>query len=280
MKRTLTFTIMAGLLLGCAQTGSKYSSGPEADRKELISHFKQTLPGNIKFNDYIYGSLAMNPDAKGQYDDIMEFPPYSIDLDKGKAMWETPFKNGKTFASCFPNGGKNVAGNYPYFDDAAGKVVTFENAINACLSANGEKELKYGDSDMGLLTAHAKSLSDGMKVNVKVQSEAALAAYNKGKEYYSTRNGQLNFSCKSCHVQSAGKFIRSDQLSMLIGHTSHWPEFRAGTNITTLQGRFKQCEKNIRAKPKDANSEEYNNMEYYMSYMSNGLAMQTPVFRK
>ena len=279
MKRIITF-IMVGLLLGCAHNAPTADrSSPEADRIALIDHYKQIFP-DIKFEDYIYGALAMNPDAKSQYDSFMEFPSYSIDLDKGKKMWETPFKNGKQYSSCFPNGGKNVAGDYPQFDNAANRVVTFEDAINACLKANGEGELKYAGEEMGLLTAYARSLSDGMKVNVKVEGAGALAAYEKGKKYYETRNGQLNFSCKSCHVQSAGKFIRSDQLSMMIGQASHWPEFRGGTDIVTLQGRFKQCEKNVRAKPKEANSEEYNNLEYYLTYMSNGLPMQTPVFRK
>jgi sulfur-oxidizing protein SoxA len=268
---------MAGMLLGCASTGP--AKGPEADRNALIKHYQQTIP-NVKFEDYRYGALAMNPDAKAQYDSFMEFPSYAIDLDKGQKMWETPFENGKKFSSCFPNGGKNVAGNYPYFDNATKRVVTFENAINACLVSNDEDELGYAGKEMGLLTAYARSLSDGMKVNVKVEGADALAAYEKGKKYYGTRNGQLNFSCKSCHVQSAGKFIRSDQLSMMIGQASHWPEFRGGTSIVTLQGRFKQCEKNVRAKPKEANSEEYNNLEYYLTYMSNGLPMQTPVFRK
>ena len=275
MKQKLT-SILAVLLLGVSF--SVFAS-PAHDRSALIKYYRHILP-HIKFKDYIYGALAMNPDAKAQYDDIMSFPPYAIDMDKGKSMWETPFKNGKTFASCFPRGGKKVAGNYPYFDNATKRVVTFENAINACLQKNGEKELEYGGKDMGLLTAYARSLSDGMKVHVKVRGKAALAAYEKGKNYYYKRNGQLNFSCASCHVQSAGKFIRSDQLSMMIGQASHWPEFRGGTKITTLQDRFMQCQKNMRAKPLKANSEEYNDLEYFMTYMSNGLPMLTPVFRK
>jgi len=278
MKQKLTYTIMAALLIGCASMG-KAPVSPAEDRSAMINYYKQILP-DIKFENYIYGALAMNPDAKSQYDEMMEFPSYAIDLDKGQKMWKTPFKNGKNFASCFPNGGKNIAGNYPYFDNAAKRVVTFENAINACLKANGEQELKYGEKEMGLLTAYARSLSDGMKVNVKVEGEGALAAYEKGKAYYYARNGQLNFACASCHVQSAGKFIRSEQLSMMIGQASHWPEFRGGTDIVTLQGRFKQCEKNVRAKPKEANSDEYNNLEYFLTYMSNELPMQTPVFRK
>ncbi len=275
MTRKLTF-IMTGLLLGIS-FGAHAS--PAKDRSALIKHYKQILP-DIKFENYIYGALAMNPDAKRQYDDIMSFPPYSMDMDKGQKMWETPFKNGKQFSSCFPDGGKNIAGNYPYFDNAAKRVVTFENAVNACLKKNGEEELKYGESEMGLLTAYARSLSDGMKVNVKVKGSGALAAYEKGKKYYYTRNGQLNFACASCHVENAGKFIRSDQLSMMIGQASHWPEFRGGTDIVTLQKRFIQCEKNMRATTLKPNSEEYNDLEYFLTYMSNGLPMQTPVFRK
>lgn len=275
MKQKLT-SILAILLLGISFAAN---ASPAGDHNALVKHYKQLFP-EIKFQDYIYGALAMNPDAKSQYDDLMTFPPYAMDVDKGQKAWEKPFKNGKTFASCFPHGGKNVAGNYPYFDNAAGHVVTFENAINACLKKNGEEELKYADSAMGLLTAYARSLSDGMKVNVKVKGKAALAAYEKGKTYYYTRRGQLNFSCASCHVDNAGKFIRSDQLSMMIGQASHWPEFRGGTDIVTLQKRFMQCNKNTREKPQDGNSEEYNDLEYFLTYMSNGLPMQSPVFRK
>lgn len=275
MKRKLT-SIMAGLLLGISVVAH---AGPAEDRSALINEYKHSFP-DIKFENYIYGALAMNPDAKSQYDDIMAFPPYAIDLDKGQKMWEKPFKNGKKLSSCFQNGGKNIAGNYPYFDNAANRVVTFENAINACLKMNGEEELKYGEAEMGLLTAYARSLSDGMKVNVKVEGAGALAAYEKGKKYYYARNGQLNFSCASCHVQSAGKLIRSDQLSMMIGQATHWPEFRAGTDIVTLQKRFMQCQKNMRAKSLKADSEDYNDLEYFLTYMSNSLPMQTPVFRK
>ena len=270
---------IALLAVFLASTSIVAMAGPEQDRLALVAHYKEMFP-DIKFDNYIYGALSMNPDAKAQYDDIMAFPPYAIDLDKGQKMWETPFANGKTFASCFPHGGHNVAGNYPYFDNKARRVVTFENAINACLKKNGEPELKYADSDMGLLTAYARSLSDGMKVNVKVKGKAALEAYEKGKTYYYARRGQLNFACASCHIQSAGKFLRSEQLSMMIGQASHWPEFRAGTEIVPLQKRFMQCNKNTREKPQEGNSEDYNNLEYFLTFMSNGLPMQTPVFRK
>jgi sulfur-oxidizing protein SoxA len=254
-------------------------AGPAEDRSALVDRYHRMFP-DIKFENYIYGSLSMNPDAKSQYDEFMSFPSYSMDLEKGQRAWEKPFRNGKTFSSCFPNGGKSVAGNYPYFDDAANRVVTFENAINACLKENKEAELAYGSPDMGMLTAYAKSLSDGMKIDVKVEGKAALAAYEKGQQFYYARRGQLNYSCASCHVENAGKYMREDQLSMMIGQATHYPVFQRGTSITSLQNRFMQCSRNMRAKPLAANSAEYNDLEYFMTYMSNGLPMQTPVYRK
>ncbi|MEN6629171.1 MAG: sulfur oxidation c-type cytochrome SoxA [Sulfuricella sp.] len=273
-RRLTTFFIC--LLLG-ASMGAH--AGPAEDRKALIEYYKQQLP-DIKFENYNMGALAMNRDAMDQYDSIMTFPPFVLDVDVGRVIWEKPFKNAKHFSDCFPDGGKNIAGNYPYFDNASGKVVTFENAINACLKANGEAELKYDSREIGLVTAYAKSLSDGMKVNVKVSGPGALAAYEKGKQFYYGRRGQLNFSCSICHIDNVGKFTRSEQLSMMIGQAAHWPEFREGTELLTLQGRFRQCNKNTRSVPLEFNSEEYNNLEYFLTYMSNGQKMQTPVFRK
>jgi len=252
---------------------------PEEDRIAMIAHFKQLLP-NIKFEDYIFGALAMNPEAMDQYNEVMSFPPFEGDVHEGGLKWETPFKNGSRFSACFKYGGNNVAGNHPYFDDAAGRVVTFENAINDCLKANNEHELKYDSREMALLTAYARSLSNNMKVNIKIKSPGALAAYENGKQIYYKRNGQLNFSCASCHVDYAGRNIRSEQLSMLVGQATHWPVFRGGTEPVTLQGRFVGCQKSVRAKPYEFNSTEYNNLEFYVTYMSNGLKMQAPVFRK
>ncbi|MDD5242288.1 MAG: sulfur oxidation c-type cytochrome SoxA, partial [Sulfuricella sp.] len=150
MKRRLN-TFFICLLLGASMGAN---AGPEEDRRALAEYYKQQFP-SIKFEDYVMGALAMNPDALDQYNSIMTFPPFVIDVDEGRVTWEKPFKNGKHFSSCFPNGGKNVAGNYPYFDNASGKVMTFENAVNACLKANGEAELKYGSREIGLLTAFA-----------------------------------------------------------------------------------------------------------------------------
>jgi sulfur-oxidizing protein SoxA len=275
MKRKIAL-LLGGLL---ALSSLAAVASPEQDRKVLLKYYKGILPG-IKFNDYIYGTLAMTQDAMNQYNSMMEFPSFSMDVDEGHQIWGKTFKNGKNFASCFSHSGKNAAAKYPMFDNAANQVVTFENALNACLKKNGEDELKYGSREMGVLSAYAKSLSDNAKVDVQVKGKGAVAAYDKGKQYYYERHGQLNFACSTCHVDYAGKYTRSELLSQLPGQASHFPVFRGGTELVTLQARFKQCNKNTRMPVLEFNSEDSNNLEYFMTYMSNGLKMKTPVFRK
>jgi len=276
MRKLLTAFLGATLLFGVV---GAYAT-PEQDRKETLEYFQKKFP-NVKFDDYVNGAFIFSPDAYAQYNSIMEFPPYQTVLENGKKMWDTPFKNGKTYASCFPNGAKNIAGHYPYFDEKLGKVATFEMALNACRKLNGEPELAYSDmKTMGVLTTYARSLSDGMKMSIKVEGDKAVAAYEHGKQHFYQRRGQLNFSCATCHVQNAGNIIRTEYLSPILGQATHWPVFRAGDNLVTLQTRYVGCNKLVRAVPYAQGSEEYNDLEYFHSYISNGLPLHADVFRK
>jgi len=276
MKKLLLALVGIGLL-----TGSNITlATPEQDRQQTLEHFKKKFPA-VTFDNYVFGALAFDADTMSQYNSIMEFPPYDSVVESGRKMWETPFKNGKTYASCFPNGGKNIAGNYPMFDDKANKVVTLEMAINQCRTSNGEAPLDLSEMNgIGVLTAHMRTLSDNMLMNIKVEGPAATAAYEAGKAYFYTRRGQLNFSCATCHVDNAGNRIRSEQLSPTLGQATHWPVFRGGDNLITLQKRYAGCNNSVRAAPQKIGGEEYNNLEYFHSYLSNGLPLKASVFRK
>jgi sulfur-oxidizing protein SoxA len=255
-------------------------AAPENDRAEFVRIYQEKFPG-IALDSYVDGALMLSGDAKAQFDSIMEFPPFQADLDKGSKLWETPFANGRTYAGCFANGGRNVAGDYPRFDDASGKVVTFEMALNDCRRRNDEKEYAYGDrATMGVLTAHARALSDGMRMNVRVQGAGALAKYEQGKRFYFTRIGQYNFACSSCHLGNAGRILRTEIISPTVGQATHWPVFRAGDNLNTLHIRLRRCMEQMRASPFPAGSEELNNLEYFLAYLSNGLPLRAAVYRK
>jgi sulfur-oxidizing protein SoxA len=267
--------------LGLAASIAQAQTSPEEERLQIVQAVQHKFP-NIRFEDYVYGALAFSPDARQQYDSLMEFPPFTSEIDKGRKLWETPFKNGKTYADCLPNRGNKVAGNYPYFDAKRNKVVTFEMALNDCRTTNGEEAYKHGDMNtMGLLTAYARTLSDGMPMNIVVKGEGALKAYEAGRNFFHQRRGQLNFSCSLCHINNVGNILRTEYLSMAPGQATHWPAFRGGVyTLFTLQRRYAVCNQMVRAVPLELGSEEYNNLEYYHSYLSNGLKLKASVFRK
>lgn len=256
------------------------TTSPEEERASVTRTFQERFPG-IPLDEYVNGALMLSLDAKAQFDSIMEFPPFQGELDRGKKLWETPFANGRTFAGCFSNEGRNIAGNYPYFDEEIGKVVTFEMAVNRCLRDNGQKEFEYGDrSTMGILTAYARTLSDGMRINVVITTSAARKKYEAGRDFFFRRIGQINLACASCHITHAGNYFRDELISPMLGQPAHFPVFRAGDNLNTLHMRYQRCMEAMRAAPFPAGSEELNNLEYFHSYLSNGLPLRASVYRK
>jgi sulfur-oxidizing protein SoxA len=275
MRRLFALFALLGATLGFAA-----GLDPEAERQRLVAMFAERFPG-VPLEDYVYGAMIGNPDARAQYEQIMEFPPFLGDIEAGRKLWERPFRNGKRFADCFPDGGRNVAGNYPYYDAASKRVVTFEAALNRCLRANGEPEMAYGERvPMGVLTAYARTLSNGMKMNVRVDSPEARAHFEAGRDLFFRRIGQLNAACAGCHLYNAGNTMRMEIISPALGHATHWPIFRGGEELMTFQGRFKRCMEQMRAVPYGYDSQEWNALEYFLSYLSNGVPLQASVMRK
>jgi len=282
--RAVALGVSCWVLLGAASVlhtaSARAQTTPEQDRAELTHFFRARFSG-VPLEDFVYGAMIANPGAREQYDQIMEFPPFIGDIEQGKRLWERPFGNGQHFADCFPNEGYNVVGNYPYFDEKRGQVVTFEMALNDCLRANGEPAMAYGEHEpMGVLTAYARTLSDGMRFDVRIDTPQALAAYEAGKGLFFQRIGQLNAACAGCHLYNAGKTMRMEIISPALGQATHWPIFRGGEELMTFQGRFKRCMEQMRAVPYGYASAEWNNLEYFLTYLSNGLPLKSSVFRK
>jgi L-cysteine S-thiosulfotransferase len=278
MKKLLVLLTALGMATGFTVAAQ---AAPEDDLKAFQGYFKKKFP-NVPFDDYANGVYALDKQARGDWEAIMAFPPYEIELEMGKKIWETPFKNGKTFASCFRNGGVKIAQHYPYYDAATKEVRTIEMDINACLKKNGEEEYKnLGTGDMARVAAYFKSLSAGERVKLDLSSPGAREWYERGKQFYWARRGQLNFACASCHIESAGKWIRGDSLSAGLGHGVGFPVYRAkGGAIQTLHNRYRGCNRQVRAKPFGFQSPEYRALELYETYMSTGLPLVAPSYRR
>jgi sulfur-oxidizing protein SoxA len=206
-----------------------------------------------------------------------ESPPPSGDaapvLEAGKALWNRKFKNGRTLAGCFPNGGRRVAGSYPQYDPRLKRIVTLEMAINQCLKTHGEALIDNDDpATMGAVVAYARSLSEQQRIAVRVP-QAAEAKLAEGKRLYYTRMGQRNFACASCHIQAAGRRYDDSPLSEASGQAARAPTLRDGKAIT-LQARMRECLERMGAAPFPAASEELNHIEYFLTHLANGQAIR------
>ena len=250
---------------------------PAADAKAFRDYFVKKFP-KVKLEDFVNGPYSLNEDMRRQWEEKEQFPPYEFALEAGKEMFATPFRNGKTYADCFPNGGIGIRQNYPYFDEKEGKVVTLELALNRCREANGEAPYSYVKDEMASLTAYMAFTSRGKPMDIKVPNDPrALAAYEDGKRHFYTRRGQLNFSCASCHVQSPGERIRAEILAPALGIMNALPIYRSEwSGMGTTSRRLVTCNSQTRAVPLDPQSDEYRDLEYFLSYMSNGLPISGP----
>ncbi len=275
------FTSFALLAIAMSSFANVQAATPAEDTEALRGYFQKTLGSKVDLNNLINGTYALNEDARSQWEEIEEFPPYEIDIDKGSELWEKKFKNGKSFASCFGEDISGLRAKYPYHDEAKDTIVTLEGDINKCRTDNDEKAFKWKKGNIAAVSAHVAFEGRGGKIDVQPKSEKALAWYNKGKSFFYTKRGQLNMSCADCHVYNANKKVRVEPLSPTLGHPSHFPVFRSKWGeLGTLHRRYGGCNKNIRAKPFKAQSDQYKALEYFQAVMSNGMELNGPGARK
>ncbi len=271
--------IFSTIFLYCLLSGVVWAD-PAADQTAFKNYFYKKFP-EVPVGDFINGVYAIDQKRREQWLEIEEFPPYGIALDEGEILFnETVFLDGASYSDCFVDG-KRSKKNYPYFDVKRNTVVTLELAINDCRVSHGEQPLKYKKGDIAKISAYLALHSRGEIIDVEVSGEAAINAYEQGKKYYYSKRGQLNFACVDCHVASSGMRIRAEILSPSLGHVSNFPVYRfKWGSIGTLHRRFSGCNSQVRAKPLPGQSEEYKNLEYFLSYMSNGLKFNGPSTRR
>ncbi|HEY4918572.1 MAG TPA: sulfur oxidation c-type cytochrome SoxA [Xanthobacteraceae bacterium] len=271
------------LLLGALALGAAHPAraadtvDPKAELKAFRDYFVGRFP-KVPLDDFVNGPYSMDAGLRKQWKAIEEFPPYEFAVDKGKELFSTPFANRKTYGDCFPDKGIGVRQNYPYFDAKSGEVITLELALNQCRAANGEKPLDYVEDDMAALTAYMAFTSRGKRFDIKIPDDPrALAAYRKGEEYFYARRGQLNFSCASCHVQAAGNHIRTEVLAPALGLMAAMPIYRSEWgDMGTTSRRLVTCNSQVRAEPLAPQDELYRDVEYFLTYMGNGLPVSGP----
>ena len=277
-RQILTLPVCVLLLGSVAIAGDGVD--PKQDLERIQQFFKDKFP-SVPWEEFANGVYALDSSWRENWELIEEFPPYETAIAKGKRMWDTPFANGLFYEDCL--GGVGVQQHYPRWSHAQGQVLTLALAINKCREANGEEQLMYEKGPISNILAYMAYESRGKIINVVIPEDdpRALEAYEKGRDFYFTRRGQLNFSCAHCHFSMAGRRLRTEPLSPALGQATGWPVYRSKWGeVGTLHRRYGGCNEQVRAKAFEAQSEEYRNLEYFHTHMSNGLPLNGPAARK
>ena len=207
--------------------------------------------------------------------------PGMIFVDIGQEQWDTvEGTEGNSCASCH-EGAESMAGVravYPKWDEKAGEVQTLAMQINDCRESNmGAEPYGYTSGQMANMEALIALQSRGMPVNVTIDGPAQ-ETWEKGKELYYTRTGQLELSCANCHEDSYGMMIRADHLSQ--GQINGFPTYRLkNARLNTVHGRFKGCVRDTRAETFKPGSDDFVALELYVASRGNGLSVEGPSVR-
>lgn len=207
--------------------------------------------------------------------------PGMIFVDQALDTWETvDGAAGKSCATCHegPESMTGLRATLPKWNDDAGAVWTMEMYINDCRENRMQADA-WGWKSQPMLNMNAliSLQSRGMPVDVKIDGPAQ-STWEKGKEMYYTRYGQLELSCANCHEQNYDNYIRADHLSQ--GQINGFPVYRLKqANLITAHNRFKGCIRDTRAETFGEGSPEFVALELYVGSRGNGLSVEAPSVR-
>jgi len=236
--------------------------------------------GIYKVGDKRSGYTYAQPETQAMQDDDYENPAFLL-VDAAQELWDTPEgEAGKACANCHGDIASmtGVGARYPIYFEDWGKLMNIEQRINWCRTENMKAESWKWDSEELLgMTALVKLQSRGLPMSVAIDGPAA-PFYEKGKEFYFTRRGQLDMACANCHEDHAGEMLRANLLSQ--GQANGFPTYRLKwQKVGSLHRRLRGCNSQVRAEPFATGSDEYVNLELFISHRANDLPVETPSVR-
>lgn len=202
--------------------------------------------------------------------------PGMLWAEAGRTAWETVEGSaGESCQSCHGDAEQAMAGVRARMPHVNGEGVlwSMEDYINNCRTQRmGAEPWGWDSVPMRQMTAFISLQSRGMPVQVAIDGPAA-PYWERGREMYYTRYGQLELSCANCHEESNGRYIRADHLSQ--GQTNGFPVYRLRTSgIVSIHNRFFGCIRDTRGESFPMGSEEFRALELYVASRGNGLAVE------
>jgi sulfur-oxidizing protein SoxA len=231
--------------------------------------------------EIISGLAFRTPETQAMQEDDFNNPGF-LAVERAEAAWsKVDGAAGKSCMSCHGDaatGMKGVGAEMPKWNEALKKPVNLEQQINICRTERMQAEpWKFKSQDLTDMTAYVRHQSRGMPVTPRIDGPMK-PWFEKGKELYYTRNGQLDLACASCHEKNHGKFLRADFLSQ--GQTNGFPVYRLrDQRLIPLHERMEGCVFDVRGEPYKALSDELLALELYIAWRGMGLPVETPAVR-
>lgn len=251
------------------------------DGKEMVT--RTEAPEGHPFGEVLSGWLFREAETRAVETDTFANPGM-LAVQRGEDIWNTVEGSaGKSCASCHDDAAesmKGVGASFPKWDADAKRPIDVELQIDQCRTERmGAEAYKFDAEDQRAITAYVKHQSLGIPVKIDLSQGDMQNWWEKGKDVYYTRYGQLNLACASCHEDSMGKHIRADHLSQ--GQVNGFPTYRLKQGgLVSVQNRFRGCIRDTRAEIPKAFSDELMALEVYVTWRGTGLSVETPAVRQ
>jgi len=287
LESILKNRIIAGsFVVGFVAVACTVSAGPVDDKlfideKEMTS--RVAPPEGHPLKEIVSGWHYRTEATRMLEIDSFENPGM-LGVEQGEAIWNTvEGSEGKSCASCHDDATismKGIGAGYPKWHAESERPMNIELQINHCRVNNmGAEAYPFDKAGQKPLTAYIKHQSLGMPVKLDLQEGEMQSWWEKGKEVYYKRTGQLNLSCASCHEKNNGKYIRADHLSQ--GNVNGFPTYRLKQgNLISLHNRFRGCIRDTRAEFPAAFADDLMALEVYVTWRGTGLSVETPAVRQ
>ena len=218
----------------------------------------------------------LSPAMRAQQDDPSRHPGW-LWVDEGEALWArgTPSCQSCHGAIATMAG---VAARYPAVA-ADGALLNLEGRIERCRTQHqAQPAFGYESEPLLALSTAIAQRSRGMPVAVATDGPAAPFV-EEGRQFFATRQGQLNLSCGQCHDDNTGRRLRGDVISNGLG--TGYPAYRLEWNtMGSLHRRLRACPLGVRATQFSLGSPEYLTLELYLASRATGLPMEAPGLRR
>lgn len=232
--------------------------------------------------------FAMSDADRAMYAEMLENNPADMDVEYGMELLEE-YCGGDAGLAKFLGVSeadlpKYIAG-FPRYIDKLGRVVGLDQVLQVIMAQNGHNPFKLKSGDMFAMSAYAKSIANGEKINIDVNAnEHMKKVYALGEEVFTTKRGGRGLSCLSCHSSDViGSVLRTQPLPDLgvnnAGGT--WPAYRmTKSSLRTLQRRFQGCMNNALLAVIPIGSPEMVALEVYVTEKAKGKEIAIPGLKR